>query len=248
VSTVDTYSRHPLMTIGIYLYAGPLTAETLKRPSEIRHEHRQRASLSQEKLAASARIKRTYVGGAERGERNVPLVNTCAWRRPLVPHRRGLDDGQVCPAALGVGIPLGEPTACGLLRTQITSEGWEGLWTRHVLPKPMLKLLFNLAAISPSPKRLPLIWLVFRISKPSPLSREAEFLRSIFNCFSSPSKDLCSKVLLAINDVAEFNVTVIDEFKDGAKVCLAGCNYVFLWHLPQIRTGHEVVLGAVRTG
>lgn len=36
---------------------------------------RQRAGLSQEELAARAGLDRTYVGGAERGERNVALVN-----------------------------------------------------------------------------------------------------------------------------------------------------------------------------
>jgi len=37
--------------------------------------YRQVAGLSQEKLAAKAGLDRTYVGGAERGERNVALVN-----------------------------------------------------------------------------------------------------------------------------------------------------------------------------
>jgi transcriptional regulator with XRE-family HTH domain len=50
-------------------------AEILKRFGESLREHRQRAALSQEKLAAKAGIDRTYVGGAERGERNVALVN-----------------------------------------------------------------------------------------------------------------------------------------------------------------------------
>ena len=50
-------------------------AEILKRFGETLREHRQRAGLSQEKLAAQAGIDRTYVGGAERGERNVALVN-----------------------------------------------------------------------------------------------------------------------------------------------------------------------------
>jgi transcriptional regulator with XRE-family HTH domain len=34
-----------------------------------------RAGLSQEKLAAVAGLDRTYVGGIERGERNVALIN-----------------------------------------------------------------------------------------------------------------------------------------------------------------------------
>jgi transcriptional regulator with XRE-family HTH domain len=50
-------------------------AEILRRFGETLREHRQRAGLSQEKLAAKAGIDRTYVGGAERGERNVALVN-----------------------------------------------------------------------------------------------------------------------------------------------------------------------------
>jgi len=37
--------------------------------------YRQQAGLSQEKLVAKAGLDRTYVGGAERGERKVALVN-----------------------------------------------------------------------------------------------------------------------------------------------------------------------------
>ncbi len=49
--------------------------EILKRFGANLREYRHRAGLSQEKLAAKAGIDRTYVGGAERGERNVALVN-----------------------------------------------------------------------------------------------------------------------------------------------------------------------------
>lgn len=49
--------------------------DILKRFGETLREHRQRTGLSQEKLAAKAGIDRTYLGGAERGERNVALVN-----------------------------------------------------------------------------------------------------------------------------------------------------------------------------
>lgn len=49
--------------------------EILKRFGENLREHRHRTGLSQEKLAARAGIDRTYLGGAERGERNVALVN-----------------------------------------------------------------------------------------------------------------------------------------------------------------------------
>lgn len=49
--------------------------EILKRFGQNLREYRQQAGLSQEKLAAKAGIDRTYVGGAERGERNVALIN-----------------------------------------------------------------------------------------------------------------------------------------------------------------------------
>ena len=50
-------------------------ADILKRFGENLRAARQPTGLSQEKLAAKAGIDRTYVGGAERGERNVALVN-----------------------------------------------------------------------------------------------------------------------------------------------------------------------------
>jgi transcriptional regulator with XRE-family HTH domain len=49
--------------------------DILKRFGETLREYRHKAELSQEKLAAKAGIDRTYVGGAERGERNLALVN-----------------------------------------------------------------------------------------------------------------------------------------------------------------------------
>lgn len=44
---------------------------------------RTRARLSQEKLAAKARLNRTYVGDVERGERNIAIVNIVKLCRAL---------------------------------------------------------------------------------------------------------------------------------------------------------------------
>ncbi|HUG89784.1 MAG TPA: helix-turn-helix transcriptional regulator [Planctomycetaceae bacterium] len=44
---------------------------------------RTRAGLSQEALADRARIHRTYIGGIERGERNVSLKNICRIAKAL---------------------------------------------------------------------------------------------------------------------------------------------------------------------
>lgn len=50
-------------------------ADVLRRFGATVRRHRLRAGISQEKLAAVAKLDRTYVGGVERGERNVSLVN-----------------------------------------------------------------------------------------------------------------------------------------------------------------------------
>jgi DNA-binding XRE family transcriptional regulator len=52
--------------------------------------YRQEAGLSQEKLAAKVGLDRTYVGGAERGERNVALVNLVRFAEAL-----GIEPGQL---------------------------------------------------------------------------------------------------------------------------------------------------------
>lgn len=50
-------------------------AEILTQFGDQVRAHRDRIGLSQEKLAARAGLDRTYVGGVERGERNLSLVN-----------------------------------------------------------------------------------------------------------------------------------------------------------------------------
>jgi transcriptional regulator with XRE-family HTH domain len=47
----------------------------LKRFGEKVRAERERAGISQEKLADLAGLHRTYIGGVERGERNLGLLN-----------------------------------------------------------------------------------------------------------------------------------------------------------------------------
>jgi transcriptional regulator with XRE-family HTH domain len=57
--------------------------ELLRRFGASVRDHRRRAGLSQEKLAALAGLDRTYVGGIERGERNVAVINIVRLARAL---------------------------------------------------------------------------------------------------------------------------------------------------------------------
>lgn len=64
-------------------------SQILKRFGAMIRQLRQRAGLSQEKLADAAGLDRTYVGGIERGERNVALINIVRLAKALgvPPHR-----------------------------------------------------------------------------------------------------------------------------------------------------------------
>ncbi len=45
--------------------------------------YRQQKNMSQEELAEQTDLHRTYIGSAERGERNVSLINICKIARAL---------------------------------------------------------------------------------------------------------------------------------------------------------------------
>jgi transcriptional regulator with XRE-family HTH domain len=60
---------------------------------------RERLGVSQEELAARAELHRTYVGGVERGERNVGLLNVIRIARVL----------NLAPSELLRDIPLRRP-------------------------------------------------------------------------------------------------------------------------------------------
>ena len=47
---------------------------------------RKRLGWSQEKLALESDIDRTYIGGVERGERNIALLNICKLAKALRVH------------------------------------------------------------------------------------------------------------------------------------------------------------------
>ncbi|HLN58934.1 MAG TPA: helix-turn-helix transcriptional regulator [Thermoanaerobaculia bacterium] len=60
-----------------------MTQRDLRRFGSRIRELRTRAGLSQEDLADLVRLHRTYIGGIERGERNVGLLNLLRLARAL---------------------------------------------------------------------------------------------------------------------------------------------------------------------
>ena len=60
-----------------------MKAKDLKRFGIAVRAERENAKLSQEELAHRAGLHRTYIGGVERGERNVGLINLIRIARAL---------------------------------------------------------------------------------------------------------------------------------------------------------------------
>jgi transcriptional regulator with XRE-family HTH domain len=69
-----------------------MTRNDLKRFGDRVRELRERLGLSQEALARNAGIHRTYMGGVERGERNIGLKNIIRLAAALGVHPRDLFD------------------------------------------------------------------------------------------------------------------------------------------------------------
>lgn len=67
--------------------------DPLKRFGEHVRALRERAGISQEALAAKAGIHRTYMGGVERGERNICLKNIVRLAKALNVNPRDLFGG-----------------------------------------------------------------------------------------------------------------------------------------------------------
>jgi transcriptional regulator with XRE-family HTH domain len=63
--------------------AGDGRLEILRRFGKRVRAERDERGISQEELAARADLDRTYVGGVERGERNVSLINIHRLARAL---------------------------------------------------------------------------------------------------------------------------------------------------------------------
>ncbi len=81
----------------------PICVAVGRNVSRLRRE----AGLSQEMLAQDADLDRSYVGGVERGERNVSVVNLCRLAEPLGVEPRSFLEG-VSIQLLGQ-VPGGNP-------------------------------------------------------------------------------------------------------------------------------------------
>jgi len=59
------------------------SSSSLKRIGFAIRKEREKAEVSQEKLAELAGLHRTYIGGVERGERNISILNLISIARAL---------------------------------------------------------------------------------------------------------------------------------------------------------------------
>ena len=81
---LDERTRDAVLNASIVQRASPLDAEQIQRHfGERLREIRKKKGISQESLALVCDLDRAYIGGVERGERNISLVNICKIARGL---------------------------------------------------------------------------------------------------------------------------------------------------------------------
>ena len=73
---LDEKTREAVLNASIAQRASPLDAEQIQRRfGERLREIRKKKGISQESLALLCDLDRAYIGGVERGERNISLIN-----------------------------------------------------------------------------------------------------------------------------------------------------------------------------
>lgn len=90
-----TYSPRLLAYSGMPQPVGDTHPELVRFGENVR-ELRKKRGLSQEELAAQAELDRTYMGGIERGERNLGLLNAARVARAL-----GISLSKLCEGVEG---------------------------------------------------------------------------------------------------------------------------------------------------
>ena len=81
---LDETTRDSVLNASIAQRASPVDAERIQRRfGERLREIRKKKGISQESLALICDLDRAYIGGVERGERNISLINICKIARGL---------------------------------------------------------------------------------------------------------------------------------------------------------------------